>query len=697
MPNHNTDRDSNPRNQAEGARPRGVDGHKGEPLEPQSVGPVRRGSKPGSFRVTVPRERALRRLAPRRWRAGTSADTAEPARFRWLRRLVFGRPLATSEEADERLDKKRALAVFASDALSSTAYATEEILRVLVIAGAALLGAALPISLAIGVLLLVVIFSYRQTVFGYPDGGGAYAVARDNLGTLPALVAAAALLTDYVLTVAVSISAGALAVVSALPVLDGYEVVIALGGLFLVTAINLRGVRESGSTFAVLTYFFVGTFALMLAVGLVRLALGSFAEASLTDSAPPRAALVPASSVGVLLLLRAFASGATALTGVEAIANGVTAFRPPEPRNAATTMSLMGGILGCFFVGATFLTVRLGVVPTAEVSVISQVGREVFGGALPLYYLLQGATAIVLILAANTAFNGFPRLAALLARDRFMPRRFGFLDDRLTYSVGILVLASIAGGLLLGFGADTHRLIPLYAVGVFVSFTLSQAGMVRHWRRTAGPGVAPLINATGAFATGVVALVVAGTKFTHGAWMVVILIPLLVTALRATRAHYERISAVLALRDDEFPLRRTTVPVSHAPIVIPVRHLDRRTRRALQYACSLSDRVTAIHVTRSADAETDAFVERWAELVPDVPMVVVESPFRTFLGPFFSYVDRLPREQGTVITVVVPELATVHWWERLFHNSTARLIERAVAKRPYLVMTSAIARAEAMR
>ncbi|MCK9486024.1 MAG: APC family permease [Dehalococcoidia bacterium] len=642
--------------------------------------------------VLTPDHASLRPVGPRRWRATEAAESAEPSRWTGLRRALFGRPIPSGADLHERLDKKRALAVFASDALSSTAYATEEILLVLVLAGTAYLYVATPVAIAIAMLLAIVIVSYRQTVHAYPEGGGAYAVAADNLGRRPALVAAAALLTDYVLTAAVSMSAGTLAIISAIPALQGLEVLIALLGVALVTAINLRGVREAGAVLGVLVYVFIGCFALMLIVGLTRLAVGGIGEASLGESAPPPEGIAAIQALSLLLVLRAFSSGATALTGIEAIANGVRVFRPPEARNAATTMAVMGVILATFFTGATFLSVRLGVAPQEGQSVIAQVGRQVFDGAPVLFYLLQASTATVLVLAANTAFNGFPQLAAILARDGFAPRRFGFRDDRLTYSAGIVLLALVSAVLLAAFQADTHRLIPLYAVGVFVSFTISQAGMVKHWSHSGRRHLRSIaINGTGALATGAVAVVVAGTKFTSGAWMVVLIVPALIWLLSAIHRHYEEVGRLLAL-DDGVRLRPRARSLSLAPVVVPVRRLDRLAFGAVEYARSISADVTAVHLTRTADAATEAFVERWQRLVPDVPLVILESPYRTFISPFFAYVDALPRRPEDVVTLVVPELEITYWWERLLHNSTAALIARGAAKRPHVIVTSATKR-----
>ncbi|MBW7935564.1 MAG: APC family permease, partial [Gemmatimonadaceae bacterium] len=460
----------------------------------------------------------LRTVRADRYRATLEAERPSTLTGRWRQRfewLLFGAPLSSEAEHGERLPKWKALAIFASDALSSSAYATEEILLVLVLAGSGQLDIALPIAIAIALLLGMVVISYRQTVRAYPQGGGSYSVSRENLGTGAALVAAAALLTDYILTVAVSISAGTLAVTSAFPELAGWRVELAVAGILLITLINLRGVRESGSIFAIPTYLFISAFSALILVGLVRLATG-MEGATLGSGRPPAEDLPAVEALSVLLILRAFASGATALTGVEAIANGVMAFRAPESRNASMTMAWMGILLATFFVSATFLATRLGIVPVEGESVLSQIGREVFGGIDAAYYFLQATTALVLFLAANTAFNDFPRLSSILARDGYMPRRFMFIGDRLTFSVGIVVLGVISAIVVVGFGADTHRLIPLYAIGVFIAFTLSQSGMFVHWRRTHERGWrrAAIINGLGAVATGIVALIVGFSKFT---------------------------------------------------------------------------------------------------------------------------------------------------------------------------------------
>ena len=631
--------------------------------------------------------RYLRASGSGRFRATAEADTPLTGRelvFFKARRWLFGEALSSELEMHERLDKKRALAIFASDALSSTAYATEEILLVLVLAGTSYLAVGFPISIAITLLLVTVVLSYRQTVHAYPNGGGAYSVASENLGSSAGLLAGAALLGDYILTVAVSISAGTLAIVSALPVLSPFTVEIALASLILVALVNLRGVRESGTVFAAPTYIFIGVFGLLIAGGLVRLATGSLHPLTYPEGAVSQHAI---ESFGLLLVLRAFSSGATALTGVEAIANGVTAFKQPESRNAAVTMAWMGAILAVFFVGATLLAVQLQVIPQEEDSVISQMGRAVFSGFPPLYYLLQASTALILILAANTAFNDFPRLSAILARDRFMPRRFAARGDRLTFSLGIIALTTICGVVLLIFRADTHRLIPLYAIGVFLAFTLSQSGMVVHWRKEGRGGFAMIMNGIGAVATGIVALVVGYTKFAHGAWVIMILVPGLVLLLRGIHTHYLRVEADLALDDEDAHLAPRPADLSAQAVIVPVRELNIVTWNAIEYARRMSKNVVATHVQRDDHARQEAFIERWNRLIPDVPLITIDSPYRTFLGPFMAYADRIADGSGGRATVVVPEFKPDHWWESLLHNRTGRLIEDAAEDHPKLAVT----------
>ena len=659
----------------------------GEPAPPPAVriGRRRAGSLIGSPRI-VHERRFLRASGSGRFRATAEADTPKSGvdRIRYhLRRWIFGDALSSEVELHERLNKKLALAVFASDALSSTAYATEEILLVLVTAGAAYLTFSVPIAAAITLLLVTVVLSYRQTVRAYPGGGSSYIVASDNLGPAAGLLAAAAILSDYVLTVAVSISAGTLAIISAFPSLAPFSVAIALVALLAVAMMNLRGARESGTVFAVPTYLFILLFGLLIVAGLFRTVFGGLAPIEYS----PEARDIAIETFGVLLLLRAFSSGATALTGVEAIADGVTAFRPPEWRNASTTMIWMGAILATFFMGATVLATHLGVIPQEGDSVISQMARAVFGSSTPLYYLLQGATALILILAANTAFNDFPRLSAILARDRYMPRRFALRGDRLTFSLGIVALTAIAGVVLVIFRADTHQLIPLYAIGVFLAFTLSQAGMVVRWRRLGRRGFAMYMNGVGATATGVVLLVVSYTKFFHGAWVVMILVPFLAWLLRTIHQHYAYVEEHLTIDDDDAHMEPRSEELSEQPVIVPVREFNLVTWQAVEYARRLSKNVIGLHVERTDPAQSEALIERWNRLISDVPLITIDSPYRTFLGPFLAYADRLAESSETDVTVVVPEFRPAHAWQRLLHNRTGRLIEDAAETRPHLAVT----------
>ena len=594
-----------------------------------------------------------------------------------LKKLFVGSPLATAQARHERLSRASALAVFSSDALSSVAYATEEILLVLVLAGTAALSFSIPIGIAIALLIAVVVSSYRQTILAYPHGGGAYIVTKDNLGTLPALVAAGALLIDYVLTVAVSVAAGVAAITSAFPVLYDYRV--ALGVIFIagIATVNLRGLRESGALFAVPTYLFVVSFAAMLAYGFVRWLFG-------WEGVPAPPAPVPAEmsqSLTVFLVLRAFASGCAALTGVEAVSDGVPAFRTPEARNARIVLSWLGIILVSLFMGITFLARHYQVLPRPEETVVSQLARLIFGGGL-LYYEIQAVTMLILVFAANTAFADFPRLAYFLARDGFIPRQFGTRGDRLVFSNGILILGGLAALLILLFGGATHALIPLYAVGVFVSFTLSQASMVRRWlsRREAGWWWRWLLNAVGAGTTGLVMLVIAATKFSHGAWMVVLLIPLLVTLFMMIRRHYADVARQLSLDNYGGP-----PPIQHSVLVL-VGDLHRGVAAALRYAQTLSASAKAVYVELDPE-RTQKLEEKWGKFGLGVPLVVLTSPYRSLLTPFLDYVNHLLTVgENHVVTIVIPEFVPARWWQHLLHNQTALLIKGALLFRKGVVV-----------
>ena len=591
-----------------------------------------------------------------------------------LKRWIVGRPMPLAQARHERLSKMIALAVFSSDALSSVAYATEEILLVLVLAGAAAAHLSVPLALAITGLLLIVVVSYQQTIHAYPSGGGSYIVARANLGATPGLIAAAALLIDYVLTVSVSVAAGVAALTSAFPALHEHRVAFGVTFIALIAFANLRGVRESGRVFAVPTYLFVGTFAFMVATGLWRWLQG--------DLVPlPSRGMAETVPLTWFLVLRAFSSGCTALTGVEAISNGVPAFKPNESRNAAITMGWMAGILGVLFLGITVLAWALQVTPSEDETVVSQIARALFGRDV-FYFLVQGVTMLILVLAANTSFADFPRLASLLSRDRYAPRQLTTQGDRLVFSNGILVLGGLAALLIVLFRGETHALIPLYAVGVFISFTLSQSGMVRHWLVERGPGWRwrLVINGAGAAVTAVVTMVIAATKFTHGAWIVVLLIPVMVTAFRVVNRHYEALAAELSLEHlaDEPPVTNT--------VLVLVGDLHMGVVRALRFAQSLTPNPKAVYVEIDP-ARTLKLEERWAKGGSGVPLVVLSSPYRSVLGPLFEYLGRIKaRDPHGMITIVIPEFVPRHWWQHVLHNQTALLVKGALLFRQGIVV-----------
>ncbi len=586
------------------------------------------------------------------------------------KRILIGPPLPTGRLLHERLNRIQGLAVFSSDNLSSSAYATEEILLALAAAGPAALTLAQPIALAITAVFVIVGFSYYQTIHAYPSGGGAYTVARSNLGVKPGLVAAATLLIDYVLTVAVSVAAGVAAITSALPALFSHRVALALAAVALIALVNLRGVRESGTIFSIPVYSFVAMMFGLLALGLW--------QSAGTPPVPPRPAAPDAAlqPVTLLLLMRAFASGSAAMTGVEAISNGVQAFRPPEAHNAGVTLIWMVAILSAMFLGITHLAVHFGLSPQTTETIVSQLGRTVFGsGSLP-YYLLQAATATILVLAANTAFADFPRLSSILARDRFLPHQLANLGDRLVYANGIVLLALVSGALLWLFEADTHRLIPLYAVGVFLSFTLSQAGMVRKWWRERGPGWrhSLALNLLGALTTAVILVVVAAAKFTHGAWIVALLVPLLVGGMQAIHKHYSDVARQLTLEGARMP----TATLQHK-VVVPVAGINRGVLPALRYARSLGSDVTAVLVDVDP-RETADVRKKWERWGMGVPLVVLDSPYRSVLGPLLRYLDDLEWEVGfdQQLTVVLPEFVPACWWHFLLHNQTALMLKAAL-------------------
>lgn len=594
-----------------------------------------------------------------------------------LKRWLVGLPLKTKQAAHERLSKRLALAVFSSDALSSVAYATEEILLVLILAGTAMVGYSIPLSLSIIGLLAILTMSYRQIIFEYPEGGGAYIVGKSNLGEWPGLIAAAALMIDYVLTVAVSVAAGMAAITSAVPTLLPHRETLCLVAILLVLVVNLRGVRESGQFFAVPTYIFIGAIAAMLGVGVVQILFG---HAARVEPPPGLAATEP---LTLFLLLRAFSSGCTALTGVEVISNGVSAFKPPEPKNAALTMIGMAAILGALFIGISGMAYYFGIVPKEDETVVSQIARAIFGTG-PLYFLVQGSTMLILILAANSSFNGFPRLASILARDSYMPHQMSMMGDRLVFSNGVIILGVFSCLLIILFHGDTHALIPLYAVGVFLSFTISQAGMVKRWLVKKGPHWEKklLVNGIGAVTTAIATLIIASTKFTHGAWIVIVLIPLLIMLFRAIRSHYKAVSEQVALaRGHRPPLPRRNI------VVLPISGVNRAVIRAVDYARSRSGDIRAVLV--DVDPEETARVEiQWAQWGCGVPLTVLPSPYRSILSSLLEYIEQLlQKDQECWVTVVIPEILPARWWQNILHNQRALMLKGALLFKDRVILT----------
>jgi amino acid transporter len=656
------------------------------------------GRKPGDKRVRVERHHTpyFRYTGPGQLtaKAAASAPTTPVGRFNArLKSILIGRPLANEEEIGERLSKKKALAIFSSDAISSSAYATEEIILAFLLAGAA--GAAfelaLPVSVAIALLLGIVAFSYRQVCIAYPNGGGSYSVSKANFGRLASLVAASALLIDYTLTVAVSTSSAVEQIVSAIPALHDYNVLIAVVAIGLITLGNLRGIREAGNIFAIPTYLFLFSAFTMIGLGVFRIVFQG--DTGPTPSPEAVAAMTEtAQNVSFLILLRAFASGAVALTGTEAIATGVPAFQPPEPKNAARTLMAMATILAILFIGITFLAESYHILPIEQPkqTVIAQIANHVYGDTI-FFFLFQAFTALLLFLAANTSFAAFPRLAAVLAEDGFIPRQFAFRGDRLAFSTGIMLLGLVAAIVVAGAGGSTHALIPLYAVGVFIDFTISQSGMVRHWLATREQGwrYRLTINATGAVLTAVIAVVVTSVKFTSGAWLVVLMIPALVGAMLFIHRQYAGQAQELAVRDDLVFER----PHREQRVVIPVNGINRSVVQAVMFGRSLASdpsMLQAIFVTTDLE-DAERLRERWERQLPGVPLVVVESPYRALVGPVVTYLDVLerawPPDKETPTTIVVlPEYVARHWWDRLLYNQAANRLKRSMVGREHTVI-----------
>ncbi len=711
---------------------RPVDGNTLDPAMDLDSRQVQQGTHSGDkyIRRARPSDDGFRRLSPGHLEAlpGTLEPTSGAGRvFGTVKRFLIGSPISTAAAAHERLNKVKALAVLSSDALSSVTYATEAILATLLVAGTAAFHNNVPIAVAIAVLITVVVFSYRQTIYAYPKGGGSYIVSKDNLGTLPGLVGGASLLTGYILTVAVSIAAGVANLISLAETmhignLQGQRVLIAVVAVILLVVLNLRGIKESGTIFSAPTYIFLILMFAMIALGLYQYVSGTLGTVG-TVANPvaiggPGGAL---ESVSLFLILRAFAAGCSALTGIEAISDGVPAFEKPESKNAASTLVTLGVLLIIMFLGISFLADQIGVQISHTETVVSQLGRVIFGPGV-IYTLFLLFTALLLVLAANTAFADFPRLSFFLARDRFLPHQFAFRGDRLAFTFGIVTLGLLAGVLIVIFGGSIDGLLPLYAIGVFTSFTLSQSGMVMRWWRLRPPRwqFNLAFNAAGALTTFAVAIILAVTRFSEGAWLVMVIVPLIVLMLLRINKHYEKVRAALSLQSVDLQVGRAAAagatlqsnPHINMPnagsqatsgtlqgdklqriehlVVMPVAGVNQVTLRTLAYARSITDNVVAVHVVSDEEAEeVSKLEEKWHKWIPGVPLVIVESPYRSLLRPLLSYIDALHRQQPErILTVLIPEFVAVNWWENLLHNQSALRLKGSLLFRPGIVVTS---------
>ncbi|HUF54451.1 MAG TPA: APC family permease [Dehalococcoidia bacterium] len=655
---------------------------------------VRRGaSSRGVYLRVVPSQRRFTRVGEghiEATRVGSRPVGRVERLLQGLKGTILGSPLATAQSIHERLTKFKALAILGSDPLSSSAYATEEALIILALAGTQGLDYVLPIGIVVAALLILVTMSYRQTIKAYPGGGGAYAVSHDNLGRYPGLTAAGALMVDYTLVVSVSVSAGVAAITSAIPELFDYRVPLAVFFIIFFTLGNLRGVRESGTLFAAPTYFFILMMGGTVAAGIFRVIIGD-APGTFTEAAPPTEEVVATQGLTLWLVLRAFSSGASALTGVETIANGTPMFKKPESDNARITLTIMAAIAVYLFIGITFVVSRFGLVPSHDETLVSSLGRSVLGGENVIYFMFQAATAMILFLAANSAFNAFPLLGALLAKDKYLPRQFSFRGDRLAFSNGILLLALIAIVLVIVFDASVTNLIPLYAVGVFIAFSLSQLGMVKRWwiRREPGWQGSMALNLVGLTCTAAVAVIIGLTKFTHGAWISLVMVAIMIIIFSIIRRHYDWYERIIHVNKDEL---QRVMPTAQAMeerarrqhIIVPVDGLNKIAIGAVDFARVISSNVTAVHLADNRD-EAEAFREEWEGAMPDVPLLIIESPYRAFAGPMIAYIESLERTEGDdAITVVLPGFKAYHWWEGLLHNQAIRRL------RPFLEAHEAI-------
>jgi len=653
------------------------------PLSGRKIGDRRvRAERPHSayFRYTGPGQLTAKPAA-------SAPKTGLGRAWARVKSVAIGRPLASEEEIGERLSKTKALAVFSSDAISSSAYASEEILRILVLAGGVAVVWSVPIALSIAVLLVIVTTSYRQVCHAYPSGGGAYAVARANLGVPVALLAAAALLFDYVMTVAVSIAAGIAAITSVVPELLPYRAELAIAATILLAVANLRGLRESGNIFAIPTYAYVVGALALIGIGVARILAGDPAATfPIPTVVPPEGGF---EALSLILIVRAFAFGSVALSGTEAITNGVPAFKPPEARNAANTMTAMGLLLGTIFVGISVLAFAFGIVPdpNEEVTLVAQVSQQIFGDGVA-FVLFQVVTTLILVLAANTGFNGAPRLARILAVDGFMPRQFALVGDRLAFSWGIGILTGFACLLIWLFDASVAALIPLYSIGIFLSFSISQAGMVRHWFDERGGGWQWKLglNLVGAVITGIVFVVSAASKIPNGAWIVLITVPVIVGLMEWVRARYrDQERELLVAEGGEIP-----APGQTRRVVVPVNGINRAVVQAINVGRSISGDLRAVYITDDPEAG-EHLRERWTRQLPDVPFVVVESPYRALVGPLNAYLDVLdrtwpPDREPPTTVVVLPEYVGRHWWDRLLYNQGSRRLRTSLVGRELTVI-----------
>lgn len=657
-----------------------------------TVSKVRHGKRPGDVYVSYdqPYHNIFRRVGPGHFVATLESDQpAHPVEkgYRALKRVLIGRPLETAAEIHERLTKFKALAVFGSDPISSCAYATEEAMLILIAAGSGALGISFFIALAVSVVLSIVAFCYRQTVYAYPHGGGSYNVSRENLGEIPGLVAASALLIDYVLTVAVSIVAGSAAVSSAL-IASGYgeqisainatlphnlnaNVLLSIFFIAILVLGNLRGIRESGAIFSIPTYLFIGSLIVTLAIGFFRSFTGTLQPADLPPAVPA------AEPLTLWLILRAFSAGSVAMSGTEAISNGVPAFQKPESKNAATTLTIMAVLLTAFFLGVSYLATHIGLVPGEE-TIISQVARSVWGTNI-VYYVFQVATMGILIVAGNTAFADFPRLSSVLARDNYMPHQFSFRGDRLAFSIGIIALGGIAALLVVVFAGEVTSLIHLYAVGVFLAFSMSNSGMVIHWLKTRGPNwkTSMVINAIGAIVTAGILIIVAVTKFALGAWIVVVLIPIISGFFLFIHRHYTRVAQQLRIVPGQLP----SATIDQI-VLVPIDDVNYASLRAMAYARTIARNVVLLHLSVNAE-HADKLKRKIAAYAPDMKLVIIDSPYRSFVRPLLTYVDALHQQcADAFVSIVLPEFIPANWWERFLHNRTAARLRSAFETHP---------------